>query len=140
VIRNGEEGSIRNAGREDEEDTNQELRKGGKGRRMQKEGKKRGEDMVTDDGDVARKDMPDRDLTEQIISAAIAVHRELGPGFLESVYEEALCIELEFRQIPFQRQRTVMKAVKVHTGLLLNFAAMPLTIKRVARENASDAS
>jgi GxxExxY protein len=43
-------------------------------------------------------------LTESIISAAIEVHRILGPGLLESVYEEALCVELELRAIPFQRQ------------------------------------
>lgn len=43
-------------------------------------------------------------LTEQIIGAAIEVHRTLGPGLLESIYEEALCIEFELRNIPFQRQ------------------------------------
>ena len=43
-------------------------------------------------------------LTERIISAAIEVHRTLGPGLLESVYEEALCVELELRAIPFERQ------------------------------------
>ena len=49
--------------------------------------------------------MPDRDpLTEQIIGTAIEVHRHLGPGLLESIYEEALCIELGLRGIPFQRQ------------------------------------
>ena len=46
-------------------------------------------------------------LTEAIIGAAIDVHRELGPGFLESIYENALAIELRARQIPFQRQLTV---------------------------------
>ena len=35
-----------------------------------------------------------RELTSDIIAAAIAVHRELVPGFLESIYEEALCVEL----------------------------------------------
>ena len=43
--------------------------------------------------------------TEQIIGAAIEVHRALGPGLLESAYEECLCRELAFRSIPFERQR-----------------------------------
>ncbi|HVS26482.1 MAG TPA: GxxExxY protein [Burkholderiales bacterium] len=47
------------------------------------------------------------DLTEKIISAAIEVHRILGPGLLESIYEEALCHELVLRQIDFQRQVAV---------------------------------
>jgi GxxExxY protein len=42
-----------------------------------------------------------------VIGAAIAVHRTLGPGFLESVYEEALCIELQEREIPFAQQAPV---------------------------------
>ena len=39
-----------------------------------------------------------------IVDSAIKVHRELGPGLLESIYEEALCIELELRGINFDRQ------------------------------------
>ena len=39
-----------------------------------------------------------------VIGAAIEVHRHLGPGYLESVYEEALAFELELRAIPFVRQ------------------------------------
>jgi GxxExxY protein len=120
----------------------------------------------------------DMDLTDRIIAAAITVHKALGPGFLESIYEQALCIELEHLGIPYERQKRViptyrdrpigehrldllvdgkavvelkaisglepvhfsivrsyMKAIGVETGLLLNFAAMPLTIKRVGREH-----
>ena len=47
--------------------------------------------------------MPD-DLTERIIGAAIEVHRILGPGLLESIYEEALAIELELRGLRVERQ------------------------------------
>ncbi len=43
-------------------------------------------------------------LTGRIIGAGVQVHRELGPGFLESIYEEALVIEFENRVIPFERQ------------------------------------
>ncbi len=43
-------------------------------------------------------------LTEQIIGAAIEVHRHLGPGLLESIYEQALCYELEIRGMKAERQ------------------------------------
>ena len=46
-------------------------------------------------------------LTESILAAAIEVHRVLGPGLLESIYEEALCHELALRGIRFQRQLPV---------------------------------
>ena len=42
--------------------------------------------------------------TEQVIGAAIEVHRAVGSGLLESAYEECLCQELDLRQIPFERQ------------------------------------
>jgi GxxExxY protein len=49
--------------------------------------------------------MDERDpLTEQVIGAAIEVHREVGPGLLESVYERCLCRELDLRGIPFGKQ------------------------------------
>lgn len=46
-------------------------------------------------------------LAKKVVEAAVEVHRELGPGLLEAVYEEALCIELEERNIPFERQVSV---------------------------------
>ena len=120
------------------------------------------------------------ELSSQVIAAAITVHKELGPGFLESVYEEALAIELGFAGLPYVRQhpvniqyrqrptgehrldfmvagllvvelkaiqslekihfavvRSYLKATRLQIGLLLNFASMPLTIKRVGREDSS---
>ena len=44
------------------------------------------------------------DLTYNIIGAAQEVYKELGPGYLESVYEDALCYELDLRNIIYQRQ------------------------------------
>jgi GxxExxY protein len=118
-----------------------------------------------------------RELTSRINAAAISVHRELGPGPLESVYEEALCAGLDLLGVLYERQKPVtiyyhgkvvgehrldlfiadtvvlelkairaledihfstvrsyMKATHLETGLLLNFATMPLTVKRVGRE------
>ncbi len=46
-------------------------------------------------------------LTEQVIGAAIEVHRALGPGFLEATYGKALAIELRHRRIPFQQEAPV---------------------------------
>lgn len=118
-----------------------------------------------------------RELTDRIISAAIRVHRALGPGFLEAIYEEALAVEFALSGIQFVRQKQVplsykdhqigehrldflveekivvelkaisaledihfaigrsyLKATNLEDGLLLNFATIPLTIKRFCRE------
>ena len=114
------------------------------------------------------------DLTERIIGAAIEVHRVLGPGFLESVYEHALMLELERRGLRARRQVLVtveylntpvgthrldvvvedvivtelkaakaiddthvatavsyLKAMRLQHGLILNFGAPVLGIRRV---------
>ena len=120
---------------------------------------------------------PEPDRTGTIIGAAIRVHEELGPGFLESFYEEALCVELDSLGLRYQRQllvpvryraavvgehrldllveggvvvelkaierfepihfatvRSYLKATNCTVGLLLNFAATTLQVKRVGRE------
>ncbi len=51
--------------------------------------------------------LPSPALTERIIGCAIEVHRQLGPGLLESSYEEALCVELADAGLRFQRQLAV---------------------------------
>ena len=44
-------------------------------------------------------------LSDQIIGCAITVHKGVGPGFYEHVYEESMCIELKLNNIPFTRQK-----------------------------------
>jgi GxxExxY protein len=63
------------------------------------------------------------ELTEVIIGAAIEVHRALGPGLLESAYEECLCRELSLRDIPFERQRPLplqCKGISLDCGYRLD--------------------
>jgi GxxExxY protein len=125
-------------------------------------------------------ELGNKELSGRVIEAAIRVHKTLGPGFLESVYESALCVELTAQRIAFERQKVVklfnrdvvvgehrldivvedklldelkavqaiediffvigrsqMKAAGLNDGLLLNFHAMPLTIRRIAPEQLS---
>jgi GxxExxY protein len=119
------------------------------------------------------------ELTGQIIGAAIEAHRRLGPGFLESIYEHAMMLELPQRGLEIQRQvevivlyngveigkhrldlvvdgslvvelkavqhldkvhycvvRSYLKAMRQRHGLLLNFAAPTLEIKRIYNNHA----
>ncbi len=72
---------------------------------------------MTPDGHCVRETEPGERLDElahAVIGAAIEVHRNLGPGFLESVYENALCVELDLRGISFARQHTVSVDYKGH--------------------------
>jgi GxxExxY protein len=62
--------------------------------------------------------------TYAIIGAAMEVHRQLGRGFLEAVYQEALAVELACRDVPFAREvelPILYKGVKLHTGYRADF-------------------
>ena len=56
-------------------------------------------------------------LARRVIGAAIEVHRHLGPGFIESVYENALAVEFDLREIPFVKQPEVKIYYKGRTSL-----------------------
>ena len=124
--------------------------------------------------------MDNEEITGRIIGAAINVHRALGPGFLEAIYEEALAVEFDHQRVAYERQKPVkiryrervvgehrldflvessvvvelkavqalenihfaivrsyLKSLNLFTALILNFATMPLTVKRVGREDAN---
>ena len=57
------------------------------------------------------------ELSREIVGAAIEVHKQLGPGLLESAYEECLCRELELRDLVFERQKPLSLTYK---GLTLD--------------------
>lgn len=64
--------------------------------------------------------------TKEIIGAAIAVHRHLGPGLLESAYEECLCYELTEKGIPYARQvplPVVYKDIQLDCGYRIDLIA-----------------
>lgn len=70
-------------------------------------------------------------LSKEIIGAAIEVHRQLGPGLLESAYEECLCHELSMRSIHFKRQKPLpveYKQVKLDCGYRLDMVVENLVI------------
>jgi hypothetical protein len=74
----------------------------------------------------------DDPLSYRIIGAAIEVHRLLGPGLLESAYEECLCLELSALSIPFERQ-VVLPIVYKSTTLLR--AYKPPSFRRIKPTN-----
>src|SRR3984893_5100317 len=114
------------------------------------------------------------ELSSRVLAAAIDVHKALGPGFVEPIYQKAMEVALQHRAIPFERQKEIhvffededvglqrldlvaeaqivlelkavgaladihfaqlksyLKATGLHVGLLLNFNAPTLVIKRV---------
>jgi GxxExxY protein len=59
-------------------------------------------------------EIQNRALTDRIIAAAIRVHKELGPGFLEAMYEEALAVELVAADVTFERQKLLPVFYREH--------------------------
>jgi len=73
-------------------------------------------------------------LTKEIIGAAIEVHRTLGPGLLESAYEECLCRELDLRRIRFVRQSSLpveYKGVKLDCGYRLDLLVADVVVVEI---------
>ena len=74
------------------------------------------------------------EVTRAIIGAAIEVHRTLGPGLLESVYEECLARELTLRQIPFERQKALSleyKGLTLECGYRLDLLVAEMVVVEV---------
>ena len=70
-------------------------------------------------------------LSKKIVGAAIEVHRHLGPGLLESAYEQALCYELSIRNIDFERQKqipAIYKGINLDCGYRLDILVDGLVI------------
>ena len=74
-------------------------------------------DLQRQDAKSPRRQEPGEDvdaLAHAVIGAALEVHKTLGPGYPESIYEEALCHELMLKSIPFERQHSVPVSYKGH--------------------------
>ena len=70
------------------------------------------------------RDYPEKDLTERILGAAIEVHKQLGPGLLESVYQICLAQEFSICGIPFEQEKSIpvkYKGVQLDCGYRLDF-------------------
>ena len=78
--------------------------------------------------------MEDEALTQKIIGCAMAVHRTLGPGFLESVYQKAMAYELQRADLKVVCECPIrVTYAGIETGLLFNFGAESLQFKRKSR-------
>ena len=82
----------------------------------------------------------EQSLTQEIIGAAIEVHQALGPGLLESAYEQCLCHELSLRSLPFRRQVELAvryKGIVLESGYRLDILvgdAVIVEVKAVERQ------
>ena len=73
-------------------------------------------------------------LTEQIIGAALAVHRELGPGMLEKAYERCLAFELADRGLHLERQKTLpltYRGMRLNCGYRIDLLVEDLVVVEV---------
>lgn len=71
------------------------------------------------------------ELSNQIIGAAIEVHKALGPGLLESAYEECLCYELKLKELKFEKQKSLpvtYKGVHLDCGYRIDILIEDLVI------------
>jgi GxxExxY protein len=79
--------------------------------------------MVDQGGTGIQRALVHQELTKKILGAAIEVHKALGPGLLESVYETCLCHELTLRNLSFERQVLVpvlYKGLNIECGYRLD--------------------
>jgi len=77
--------------------------------------------------------MEENEITGMLIGIFLEVHKELGPGLLESIYEEAICIELEERGISFVRQQGIVANYK-NRKMGLGFRADIIVLGKVIVE------
>jgi GxxExxY protein len=90
--------------------------------------------MNTHHRDTESTEMELNKITEQVIGAAIEVHRALGPGLLESAYEECLCHELRLRGVAFERQRPLpveYKGTKLDCGYRLDLLVADVVVVEI---------
>jgi len=76
----------------------------------------------------------EEELTNQIISCAIEVHRILGPGLLESSYEECLCHEMSLKKLPFEKQKPLSisyKGLKLSCGYRMDIVVAEKVILEI---------
>jgi GxxExxY protein len=79
------------------------------------------------------------EVSQAIIGAAIEVHRTVGPGLLESAYEECLAKELTLKQIPFERQKLLAveyKGLRLDCGYRLDFLVANMVVVEIKAVDA----